>query len=56
LYAVISQIGVCSFETIDAIQAPEGPLRLTYNEPQQSNNDKFYGPLELETFQLEADT
>jgi len=56
LYAVISQIGVCSLETIDTIQAPEGPLRLTYNEPQQSNNDKFYCPIELETFQLEADT
>jgi len=56
LYAVISQIGVCSLETIDTIQAPEGSLRLTYNEPQQSNNDKFYRPIELETFQLEADT
>jgi len=52
----MSQIGVCSFETIDAIQAPEGPLRLTYNEPQQSNNGKFYRPIELETFPPEADT
>jgi hypothetical protein len=56
LYAVISQIGVCSLETIGVIQAPERLLRLTYNESQQSNNDKLYRPIELETFQFEADT
>ena len=33
----------------------EESLRLTYNESQQSNNDKFYRPIERGTFQLEAD-
>jgi hypothetical protein len=60
LYAVTSQIGVCSLGTIDVIQVPEGPLRLTYNESQQSNNGKFYRPIQPETqpetFQLESDT